>query len=103
MKFTKHLNAIVRGANTLSLGISIVVAVILGVVCGLYLKRLSGSWLLFWLFVAFGVAAAFLNVYKAYKALMRDAKELEFMAKNGHKNLDENSTKYDEDNSKTAK
>ena len=57
---------------------------------------------MFWLFVAFGVAAAFLNVYKAYKALMRDAKELEFMAKNGQ-NLDENSTKDDEDNSKTAK
>ena len=102
MKFIKHLNAIVRGANTLSLGISIVVAVILGVVCGLYLKRLSGSWFLFWLFVAFGVAAAFLNVYKAYKALMRDAKELEFMAKNSHQNLDENSANDDENIAKNS-
>lgn len=102
MKFTKHLNAIVRGANTLSLGISIVVAVILGVVCGLYLKLLSGSWFLFWLFVAFGVAAAFLNVYKAYKVLMRDAKELEFMAKNSHQNLDENSANDDENIAKNG-
>jgi len=77
MKFTKNLNSIVRSANTLSLGISIVVAIGLGVLCGYYLRKWTGLEFLFWLFLIFGVCAALLNVYKAYKMLMREAENIE--------------------------
>ena len=58
----------VEAADGLSLGISIVVAVLMGVGIGWGLEKLSGVGVLFWLGVAIGVAAAVLNVYKAYKA-----------------------------------
>ena len=58
----------VEAADGLSLGISIVVAVLMGVGIGWGLETLSGVGALFWLGVAIGVAAAVLNVYKAYKA-----------------------------------
>lgn len=67
-------------ANTvsgLSLGISIVVAVLLGVGIGIGLKNIFNVSWLFWLGVFFGVGAAILNVYKAYKIQQRDLKELE--------------------------
>lgn len=70
---------IIEGAESLSLGISIVVAVLIGVAIGLGLKKLFGySWLL-WLGVFWGVAAAILNIYKAYK---KQKKELDELAKN---------------------
>jgi len=57
---------IAEGADTLSLGISIVVAVLIGVALGLGLKKLFEiDWLL-WVGVFIGIAAAILNVYKAY-------------------------------------
>ena len=58
----------IEAADGLSLGISIVVAVLMGVGIGWGLEKLSGVGALFWLGVAIGVAAAILNVYKAYKA-----------------------------------
>jgi len=58
---------IIEGADGLSLGISIVVAVLLGVGAGILMKNFFGhSWLL-WLGVVWGVGGAILNVYKAYK------------------------------------
>lgn len=77
MRFTKGLGKVIRAANTLSLGISIVVAVILGVVIGYYLSKWTGVGAFLWIFTAFGVAAAGLNVYKAYKNLMKDAQKIE--------------------------
>lgn len=79
---------IVEGAYDLSLGISIIVAVALGYGIGYGLKKLTGiSWLL-WVGIAWGVAAAFLNIYKAYK---RHKKELDKLATdpryNAHKYL----------------
>lgn len=62
-KFKKIVNA----ADDLSLGISIVVAVAIGVGIGFGLKSLFGYQWLFWLGVFWGLAAAFLNVYRAYK------------------------------------
>ncbi|WP_162982272.1 AtpZ/AtpI family protein, partial [Helicobacter labacensis] len=46
---------IVEGASVLSLGISIVVAILLGIAIGYGLKRLTGVAWLFWLGVFWGV------------------------------------------------
>jgi len=70
-KFKKIADA----ADGLSLGISMVVAILIGVGLGLWMKSFFGvSWLL-WIGVALGVAAAVLNVFKAYlrqKAILED-------------------------------
>lgn len=71
-----RLNAVVSGANELSLGISIVVAVAMGIGIGMGLEYLSGARWSFWLGVAWGIGAAILNIYKAYQRQQRDAQEL---------------------------
>jgi len=60
------MKKIVGAADGLSLGISIVVAVLLGVGIGYLLRKWFGYEWLFWLGVFWGIAAAILNVYKAY-------------------------------------
>lgn len=77
MKPTENLNKIVRGADALSLGISIVVAILIGVGLGIWLKKLTGSTTIFIICVIFGVLAAILNVYKSFKMLQNSLKELE--------------------------
>ena len=67
---------VISGANELSLGISIVVAILLGIGLGIGLKKLTDMQWLFWLGVVWGVAAAILNIYKAYQRQQREAKEL---------------------------
>lgn len=58
----------VAGFSQLALGFSIVIALAIGVGIGLLLRKWLGyDWLL-WLGVFWGVGAAVLNVYKAYKA-----------------------------------
>ena len=59
----------------LSLGISIVVAVLMGIGIGYLLESFTNIGWLFWLGVIWGVAAAILNVYKAYKSLLRKLQE----------------------------
>ncbi|MFK5880936.1 MAG: AtpZ/AtpI family protein [Sulfurospirillum sp.] len=67
---------IIEGAEQLSLGISMVVAVLLGVGAGILMKNwFHQSWLL-WLGVFWGVSGAILNVYKAYKKQMKSLDEL---------------------------
>ncbi len=57
---------IAQGADSLSLRISMVVAILIGVGIGIGLQKLTGaSWTL-WIGVFIGIAAAILNVYKAY-------------------------------------
>ena len=91
-KFRKLISA----ADQLSLGISMVVAVILGVGIGIWLKSMFGySWLL-WLGVFWGVAAAGLNVYKAYQ---KQKKELDKL-KDDPKYKDYKDYKDDEDDEK---
>ncbi len=68
---------IIDGAYDLSLGISIVVAVLLGLGIGYVMWRVSGILWLFWLGIFWGVAAAGLNIYKAYK---RTKSELDALA-----------------------
>lgn len=62
----KH-GKLVEGVDSLSLGVSIVVAILMGIGLGILMKKFIGyDWLL-WLGVFWGVSAAILNIYKAYK------------------------------------
>jgi len=70
------LKKIVDAADGLSLGISMVVAVIMGVAIGLGLRNLTGAWWTLWIGVFIGIGAAVLNVYKAYKKQKRSLEEL---------------------------
>lgn len=76
VKEEPKLKKIVDAADGLSLGISIVVAVLLGVGIGVGLKSVFGYGWLFWLGVFWGIAAAILNVYKAYKKQKASLDEL---------------------------
>jgi len=73
-----RLKPIIEGAETLSLGISMVVAIMIGVGIGLGLRSMTGAGWTLWVGVAIGIAAAFLNVFKAYS---KQYKEFEKMAK----------------------
>jgi F0F1-type ATP synthase assembly protein I len=67
---------VIQGVNQLSLGISMVVAVALGVAIGIGLKTFfEADWLLF-VGIFWGVAAAFLNVFKEYQKQKKDLDQL---------------------------
>ncbi len=70
------IKKVVEGAYDLSLGISMVVAVLIGIALGIGMKNLFGAPWLLWLGIFWGVSAAILNVYKAYKKQMRSLDEL---------------------------
>lgn len=61
-----RVKPIIEAADSLSLGISMVVAVAMGVGIGYLLRSLTEIGWLFWVGVAIGIAGAILNVYKAY-------------------------------------
>jgi len=67
---------IVEAADGLSLGISIVVAILIGVGLGILMKNLFGYGWLLWLGVFWGVSGAILNVYKAYQKQKKSLDEL---------------------------
>ncbi|MGB5867326.1 MAG: AtpZ/AtpI family protein [Arcobacteraceae bacterium] len=71
----KHKDKL-EALDNMSLGISIVVAIALGVGIGLLLKSWTGYTWTLWIGVAYGVAAAILNVYKAYKRAKKDLDKL---------------------------
>ena len=60
----------------MSLGISIVVAIALGVGLGLLLKSWTGYTWTLWIGVFYGIAAAVLNVKKAYQKAKKDLDKL---------------------------
>ncbi len=63
--------------DNLSLGISIVAAVLIGAGVGILLKKWTGyDWTL-WLGVVWGIAAAGLNIHKAYKRAQKEYEGLE--------------------------
>lgn len=89
-----------EGVDQLSLGISMVVAVIFGVAVGLGLKYLFGYTWLLWLGVFWGIAAAVLNVYKAYQKQVKSYDEIKDDPKYKYKDLykdddDEDVERYD--------
>ncbi|GHV08374.1 hypothetical protein AGMMS50229_16700 [Campylobacterota bacterium] len=68
---------IIEGAGDLSLAISMVIAVAIGVFLGIGLKKLFGyDWLLYF-GIFLGAAAAVLNFVKAYQKLRREMTDLE--------------------------
>jgi len=71
-----RIKPIVEAADSLSLGISIVVAVAMGVGIGYLLRSLSGVYWTFFIGVFIGIAAAILNVYKAYSKQYKEYEEL---------------------------
>ncbi|MBU1658408.1 AtpZ/AtpI family protein [bacterium] len=73
---TPKIKPIIEAADSLSLGISMVVAVAMGVGIGYLLRKWTGMGWLFWVGVAIGIAAAILNVYKAYSKQYKEFEEL---------------------------
>lgn len=68
---------VVSAVSGLSLGISMVVAVLLGIGIGMWLKSLTGyAWVL-WLGVFWGVGGAIYNLYLAYKRQQKEMDELQ--------------------------
>ena len=70
------LKKVVDAADGLSLGISMVVAVLMGIGIGLGLQKLTGAWWTLWIGVFIGVGAAISNVYKAYAKQKKSLDEL---------------------------
>ena len=73
-----RIKPIIEAADSLSLGLSMVVAVLMGVGIGWLLKSVTGAIWTLWIGIAIGVAAAILNVYKAY---VKERKSYEELAK----------------------
>lgn len=76
-KKQKIIRKTLEAADGLSLGISMVVAVFIGVGIGYLLKKFTPYPWLFWLGVFWGLSAAVLNVYKAYKMQVKSYEEFE--------------------------
>jgi len=92
-----RIGKIIEGAEHLSLGISMVVAILIGVGLGLVLKNTFGQTWLLWVGVFIGVAAAGLNVYRAYKRQVADLDTLKDDPRYKHYNTtddDEDDEKY---------
>ena len=89
----KHQDKIVA-LDSLSLGISIVAAIIIGFGVGYGLKQLTGYTWTLWLGIAWGIMAAVMNVYKAYKRAQKEFEGMEndpryaYRAKHGDKSFD---------------
>ena len=66
-----------KGANDLSLGISLVIAILLGLGFGYMLYKWLGYYWLIWVGLFYGVAAAVLNVFKAYRSLKKELDEIQ--------------------------
>ena len=68
--------SLVHAADGLSLGISMVVAVLMGIGIGIGLQKLTGAWWTIFIGVFIGVGAAISNVYKAYIKQKKSLDEL---------------------------
>jgi len=79
---------LIEAADGLSLGISIVVAILIGVGLGLLMKNLFGYGWLLWLGVFWGVGGAILNIYKAYDKQKKSLDELANDPRYRHKKYD---------------
>mgnify|MGYP003614899154 CR=1 FL=1 len=90
----KHQDKVVA-LDSLSLGISIVAAILIGFGIGYGLKQLTGYTWTLWIGIAWGIAAALLNVYRAYKRAQKVYEGMEndprysYRAKHGDKSFHE--------------
>jgi len=90
----KHKDKI-EALDNLSVGISMVASIVIGVLIGLGLKYLTGYIWTLWLGIIWGISAAVLNVYRAYKRAKKVYEGLEndprysYRAKYGDKPFDE--------------
>ena len=76
------LKKTIEGDEKLSLGISIVVAILMGIGIGVWMKNtFHQNWLL-WLGVFWGVGAAIMNIRIEYKKLKKEFSEIEKEYKN---------------------
>ena len=91
------LKKVVNAADSLSLGISMVVAVLIGVAIGIGLQKLTGIWWTLWIGVFIGIGAAVLNVYKAYVKQKASLDELALDPRYNYKANQELQKKYDEE------
>jgi len=91
------LKKIVNAADGLSLGISMVVAVLIGVAIGLGLQKLTGVQWTLWIGVFIGVGAAISNVYKAYVKQKASLDELANDPRYNYKKNQELQKKYDKE------
>ncbi|MBZ7928341.1 MULTISPECIES: AtpZ/AtpI family protein [Campylobacter] len=71
----KIIHKTIEAADGLSLGISIVVAIFIGIGIGFLLQKFTPYPWLFWLGVFWGISGAILNVYKAYKKQVKNYEE----------------------------
>jgi len=67
---------IIEGAETLSLGISMVVAILIGFGLGMALRYLFHVQWLLYVGIALGVAAALLNIFKVSSKQFKEFEEL---------------------------
>ena len=72
---SKKINTAIQAADSLSLGISIVVAILMGFGIGWGLKELTGSNWGLGIGIVIGVGAAINNIYKAYKSQVKSYAE----------------------------
>ncbi|MBE0495034.1 MAG: AtpZ/AtpI family protein [Campylobacterales bacterium] len=70
-----RIRRVIEGAEQLTLGVSMVVALVLGTGAGILMRDMTGIGWLLWVGVAWGVAAAGLNVRKAYKRQLKSLDE----------------------------
>ncbi len=93
-KVPKHRDKL-EALDNLSLGISIVAAIAIGFGIGYGLKTWTGYGWTLWLGIFWGIAAAGLNIYKAYKRAQKQFEGMEndpryaHRAKYGDKSYDE--------------
>ena len=90
-----RIKPIIEGVDSLSLGVSIVVAILMGVGIGIGLQKLFDVQWVLWIGIFIGVAAAGLNIFKAYKKQM---KEFEDLKKNNPRYQDQKPRYGDDDN-----
>lgn len=74
---SKKINTAIKAADSLSLGISIVIAILMGFGIGWGLKELTGSNWGLGIGIVIGVGAAINNIYKAYKSQVKSYAEFD--------------------------
>jgi ATP synthase protein I len=89
-----RLKPIIEGAETLSLGISMVVAILIGVAIGLGLKKLTG---ITWLVVGRCCYRYFSRILNVFKAYSKQYKEFEKLAKDPRYNMGKSQKDDDDD------